>query len=215
MARAKVVEALARLAKQFRSREELAMFRVPHEPVLLDAVIVETLAEHGGHLEPDDLRARTILRLEWTEGGTWDAWAIGLPSGITLFCDTDGEESRVLASVKRGSQPEADRFFLELLTESRGEHFGIAMAGGAPDRVRTPIADRDFLADVFVDLYEGTPAERAIHRLVTHGRGASAAGGRDFRREVSLWLDRVLVAPPQSDARRRRIKRLRDEDWNE
>lgn len=215
MARAKVVEALERLAKQFRSHEELAMFRVPREPVLLEAVIDETLAGHGAHLEPDDLRARTILRFEWTEGGTWDAWAIGLPSGITLFCDADGVETRVLASVKRGSQPEADRFFLELLAESRGEHFGIAMAGGAPDRVRTPIADRDFLADVFVDLYEGTPAERAIHRVVTPGRAASAAGGRDFRSEVSHWLDRVLVAPPPPGARRRRIKRLRDEDWNE
>jgi hypothetical protein len=212
LARAKVVEDLERRAKQFRSREHLAMFRVPNEPLLLEAVIDEALAVHGGHLDPDALRARTILRFDWTDDGAWEAWAIALPSGITLFCDADGKETRVLASVKRGSPIEADRFFLELLSESRGEHFGIAMAGGAPDRIRTPIADRDFLIDLFVELFEGTSAERAIHRQVTPGPGAIAEGGRDFRTDVSRWLDRVLVAPPPSAARRKRVKRLRDEE---
>lgn len=184
------------------------MFRVPHEPLLLDALIDEALADGGGFLDPDDLRSRTIIRLDWGDDGTWDAWAIALPSGVTLFCDSDGAETRVLASVRRGSQDEADRFFLELLAESRGEHFGIAMAGGAPDHVRTAIADREFLTDLFVELYEGTPAERAIHRLVA-GRPPHR-GGRDFRSEVARWLDRVMIGPTPSKARRRRIKRLRD-----
>jgi hypothetical protein len=211
LARARVIETLERRAKQFRSREDLAMFRVPHEPLLLDALIDEALAEHVGVLAPDDLRARTVIRFEWTDSGTWDAWAIALPSGVTLFCDADGEETRVLASVKRGSQDEADRFFLELLAESRGECFGIAMAGVAPDRVRTAITDREFLADLFVELFEGTAAERAIHRMVTRGaKIAGGAGGRDFRAEVPLWLDDVLIAPAPSRARRKRIKRLRD-----
>jgi hypothetical protein len=211
LARARVIETLERRAKQFRSREDLAMFRVPHEPLLLDALIDEALAEHVGVLAPDDLRARTVIRFEWTDSGTWDVWAIALPSGVTLFCDADGEETRVLASVKRGSQDEADRFFLELLAESRGECFGIAMAGGAPDRVRTAITDREFLADLFVELFEGTAAERAIHRMVTRGaKIAGGAGGRDFRAEVPLWLDDVLIAPAPSRARRKRIKRLRD-----
>jgi hypothetical protein len=211
-ARAAVVEALERLAKQFRSREELAMFRIPHEPLLLDAVIASALADHGGSLDPDELRARTILRLEWIDDGTWDAWAMALPSGLTVFCDADGDETRVLASVKRGSQAEADRFFLELLAESRGDYFGIAMAGGAPDRVRTPIADRDFLTDIFVELYEGTAAERVIHRTVTRGRAAAVDAGRDFRTEVARWLDRVLVAPSPPGGRARRARRLRDDE---
>lgn len=213
LARARVIAALERRAKQFRSRADLAMFRVPHEPLLLDALIVDALADHGAFVEAADLRSRTVIRFEWRDAGTWDAWAVALPSGITLFCDDNGEEARVLASVRRGSQEEADRFFLELLAESRGEHFGITMAGGAPDRVRTAIADRDFLADVFVELFEGTAAEREIHRLECRGRAIAAAGGRDFRAEVVRWLDRVLIAPPPPK-RRRRIARLReDEPW--
>ena len=186
------------------------MFRVPHEPLLLDALIDEALAGSGGFLEPGDLRTRTVIRFEWTDNGTWDAWAIALPSGVTLFCDFDGDETRVLASVRRGSQEEADRFFLELLAESRGEHFGIAMAGGAPDHVRTAIPDREFLTDIFVELFEGTAAERAIHRLVAERPPHGGAGGRDFRSEVARWLDAVLIRPTPSKARRRRIKRLRD-----
>ncbi len=187
------------------------MFRVPHEPLLLDALIDDALGRDGGFLDPDDLRARTIIRFEWNDDGTWDAWAIALPSGVTLFCDSDGEENRLLASVRRGSQDEADRFFLELLAESRGEHFGIGMAGGAPDHVRTAIADREFLADLFVELFEGTAAERAIHRAAARGRKTATAGGRDFRAEVSRWLDYVLIAPSPSKARRKRIRRLRDD----
>ncbi len=211
LARARVIETLERRAKQFRSREDLAMFRVPHEPLLLDALIDEALAEARGSIEPGDLRTRTVIRFEWNDDGTWAAWAIALPSGVTLFCDFDGDETRVLASVRLGSQEEADRFFLELLAESRGEHFGIAMAGGAPDHVRTAIADREFLTDIFVELFEGTAAERGIHRLVA---GPSphdgVGGGRDFRSEVARWLDAVLIGPTPSKARRRQIKRLRE-----
>jgi len=56
------------------------------------------------------------------------------------------------------------------------------MAGPAPDRVRTSIGDREFLADVFVELFEGTsalPVESA-----------------DFRADVVRWLARVLTCPP-------------------
>lgn len=187
------------------------MFRAPHEPLLLEALIEEALAGHG-YLDADDLRARTLIRFEWIDGGTWDAWSIMLPSGLTVFCDSDGEETRVLASVKRGSQEEADRFFLELLAESRGEYFGIAMAGGPPDHVRTSITDREFLTDVFVELFEGTAAERAIHRLrarATHAKGDEGYG-RDFRAEVAGWLDQVLIAPTPSKTRKKKIRRIRD-----
>ena len=210
--RARVIEALETRVKQFRSREELAMFRVPHEPLLLDAVIEDGLAD-GGYLDVDDLRTRTLIRFEWDTDGTWDAWAIALPSGLTLFCDSDGEETRVLASVKRGSQDEADRFFLELLAESRGEHFGIAMAGGAPDHVRTAITDRTFLTDFFVELFEGTAAERSIYRLLAKTKKVPGhdANGRDFRSEVERWLDLVLITSTPSKARQRTFKRLRDD----
>jgi hypothetical protein len=205
------MKALETRARQFRSREELAMFRVPHEPLVFEAVIEDALAD-GGYLDPDDLRTRTLVRFEWDGGGTWDAWAVALPSGLTLFCDGDGEETRVLASVKRGSQDEADRFFLELLAESRGEYFGIAMAGGAPDHVRTAMTDRAFLTDIFVELFEGTDAERSIHRVLARAKmPGAAAAKRDFRSEVERWLDLVLIAPTPARARQKKFKRLRDD----
>jgi hypothetical protein len=156
-----------------------------------------------------------LIRFEWDDDGTWDAWAIALPSGMTLFCDGDGEETRVLASVKRGSQDEADRFFLELLAESRGEYFGIAMAGDAPDHVRTAITDRAFLTDIFVELFEGTAAERSIRSLLARTKTfpGQERDGRDFRSDIARWLDLVLIAPTPPRARLRKFKRLRDDPF--
>lgn len=214
LARAQVIEALERRAKQFRSRDDVSPFRVPHEPLDLAAIIEDALS--GERLDPDDLRSRSVIRFEWDDGSSWHAWAITLPSGIFVYCDADKEETRVLASIKRGSADEADRFFLELLAESSGESLGIEMAGDAPDRVRTTITDRAFLTDVFVDLFEGTPAERSIHRLTrTAGRAhRQKADAKDFRADVEHWLDRVLITPTPSNSRiaRRRKRRLRDED---
>ena len=79
------------------------------------------------------------------------------------------------------------------------------MAGGVPDRIRATVTDRDFLTDVFVELFEGTPLQASIH-AAEH----PAAAVVDFRADVALWLDRVLVTPPQVGPRRR-IRRLRDE----
>jgi hypothetical protein len=172
-ARLKALEALEERAKQFRGREEIWPFRVPHEPLDLDQ-IVEGVA-------PDALRGRNVLRLDWPDTA-WELWTLALPSGIFLYCDSNGHESRVLASVKRGALSEADGFFLERLAESRGEFFGIEMSGPAPDRVRCSIGDREFLADVFVDLFEGT--------------SALPSESPDFRTDVVRWLDRVLTCPP-------------------
>ena len=179
-ARIKALDALDARAKQFRGREEIWPFRVPHEPLDLEQV-VERVA-------PDALRGLHVLRLEWPRTA-WDLWTIALPSGIFLYCDSDGHESRVLASVKRGAPSEADGFFLERLAESRGEFFGIEMSGPAPDRVRSSIGDREFLADVFVDLLEGT--------------SALPAESPDFRTDVVRWLDRVLSCPPCTRAQPR------------
>jgi len=171
-ARLKAIEALEARAKQFRGREEIWPFRVPHEPLNLDAIVEGVGA--------DMLRSRSVIRLEWGDTA-WELWTVALPSGVFLYCDSDGHESRVLASVKRGNPVEADGFFLERLAESRGESFGIEMAGPAPDRVRSSIGDREFLADVFVELFEGTSALRVE--------------SPDFRTDVVRWLDRVLTAP--------------------
>lgn len=213
VARARVLETLESRVKQFRWREELKPFRVPHEPLVLEAIIDEALAEEDGYVREDDLRARTLLRMEWDDGHAWNAWAIALPSGITVYCDSDEDETRVLASVRRGSQVEADRFFLELLAESSGHYFGIETSGDAPDRVRTAMTDREFLADFFVELFEGSAVERAIHRAVAGARrpASDAAAGRDFRQEVSRWLERVLIVPTPAKARSKRVRRLREE----
>jgi hypothetical protein len=172
-ARLKAIAALELRAKQFRPRQDVWPFRVPHEPLAFD---------------PADLQPRTILRMEWPSGA-WELMAIALPSGILLYCDSDGHESRVLASVKRGRAAEADGFFLERLAESRGRAFGIEMAGPPPDRVRSAIGDRDFLTDFFVELFEETDAQSVL------GAVSPAA---DFRDVVSRWLGAVLAAPPPS-----------------
>jgi hypothetical protein len=209
--RLRVLESLDRWAKQFRSHEDLWPFRVPHEPLPLDDIIRESLADDAGALEVSALRARSVLRMDFPDGAVWEAWVIALPSGITLYCDSDGVEHRVLASVKRSNPLEADRFFLELLAESRGHHFGIEMSGAAPDRVRTSIGDREFLVDMFVELLEGTVAEHSLRQRL-HPTG-EAAGRRDFRAVVEQWLTSALVLPPSASLRpgRRRPRRLRDE----
>ena len=195
-ARVRVMEALDLRAKQFRSRDGIWPFRVPHEPLDLDALVRAALADEGGRLDAESLRARTVLRFTW-DAHDWELWVITLPSGIFLYCDSDGHETRILASVKRGNPAEADGFFLERLAETRGHAFGIEMAGPAPDRVRSSIGDREFLADVFVELFEDTEAAPSI-------RGS----GGDFHADVVRWLEEVLTAPPQT----RRQPRVRDAD---
>ena len=197
-----LLETLEQRVTQFRRYQDIWPFRRPHEPLDLSPLIRSSLASSSQTSigdAVDALRSRTVLEMHWSDIDRWAAWAVTLTSGIHVYCDSGGAEHRVLASVKRGSAIEADRFFLELLAESRGHHFGIEMAGGAPVRVRTPIDDRDLLTDVFVELLEGTDAEDDIR---------SSAG--DFRVDVARWLSDVLVAPPRS-ARSKRYPRLREE----
>lgn len=197
--RLRVLEALDLRAKQFRGREDIWPFRVPHEPLDLDAIIERALGGDGS-TDRDGLRSRTVLEFLW-EAHRWELWVLALPSGVLLYCDSGGrycdssvEETRVLASAKRGNPGEADGFFLERLAESRGVLFGIEMSGPAPDRVRSSIGDRGFLADVFVELFEGTEAEATI----------VDEPAADFHASVERWLARVLTAPPHT----RRQKRL-------
>lgn len=203
--RARVLEALELRVKQFRAREDTHPFRVPHAPLHLGALIDDALAGDGGTIGEDELRSRFVLSLHWHDGATWSAWVITLPSGIHVYCDSDAHETRVLGSLKRGSALEADHFFLELLAESSGHAFGIEMGADLPDRIRTTMADREFLTDVFVEMFEGTPSQAMIQ-----ARGF--AGERhDFRGDVASWLEGVLVAP-QPIGPRRRIRRLRDDE---
>ncbi len=178
----RVLATLELRAKQFRSRNGIWPFRVPHDPLDLDEVIARA-ADGDAPLDAAALRSRTVVEFQW-DAHRWELWVIALPSGILLYCDSDGQESRVLASGKRGNPGEADGFFLERLAESRGRDFGIEMAGAAPDRVRSSIGDRDFLADVFVEMFEGTEAADGI------------GSGGDFRQHIVRWLDDVLTAPP-------------------
>jgi hypothetical protein len=203
--RLRVLEALERRAKGFRGHEGVWPFRIPHEPLALDALIVEALSDEEGRIDAQDLRSRTVLRMEWTESGhAWEAWTISLPSGILIYCDDDGEEARVLASVRRGTAVEADGFFLELLAETHGHAFGIEMAGDVPDRIRTSIADREFLTDVFLELFEDTEAEPLLREMTAAARG-------DFRAHVEAWLSSALATQPSSRSPKRQPRRREQE----
>jgi len=211
MVRARVLEALDARTRQFKGYEGIWPFRIPHEPLALADIADEALGDEAGASRlaspagaRDLLRSRTVVEMRWPDGHVWQAWAIALPSGVILYCDDDGEETRVLASVKRGNPLEADGFFLELLAETRGEAFGMEMAGGAPDRVRTSITDREFLIDMFVELFEDTPAARSLLESDDQARDRD---GRDFRSDVERWLAKTLVASPAARSPRRQVRR--------
>jgi hypothetical protein len=194
--RLRVLEALEQRVKQFIRREELWPLRIPTEPVLLDNVIAQALQGEARLINAAALRSRPLLRLEWTDGSTWDAWVIVLPSGLKVYCDSTGDEDRILASGGRNEGDESDRSFLELLAESGGGHFGIEMSGGAPVRIRSAIADRGFLIEMFVNLFEVAGTEDSLREQIGHepaADGEPTRGGTDFRTEVERWLDRSLV----------------------
>jgi len=189
--RVRVLEALESRIKQFRRREELWPLRVPNQPLLLEDVITEALGDEHRRFDPATLRSRTLLQLTWDDGSRWEAWVTILPSKLKVFCDSSHDETRVLASGGKNEGDETDRLFLDLLAESGGRHFGLEMAGGAPARVRSSVADQDFLVDLFVNLFEGTEAEASVASFAAR-EPADTSDGSDFRTDVERWLKRVL-----------------------
>ena len=181
----RVLEALERRMKQFRTREDLWPLRVPGEPVRLDEVIEEALGDGARLFDTRTLRSRTLLHLSWDDGGSWDTWVIALPSKAKIYCDSDDEETRVLASGGRNEGEESDRIFLQLLAESAGELFGIEMSGGAPSRVRSSISDRAFLVEFFVNLFEVIGAEGSVRAAIAR---SLLGEGHDFQHDVEEWL---------------------------
>jgi len=182
---ARVLEAVESRVKQFRRRQELWPIRIPTAPIALDEVLEEALGEDSRRFDPVSLRSRTLLQLEWADGARWEVWVIALPSKTKIYCDSDGEETRLLASGGRNEGDESDRVFLQILAETGGEAYGMESAGGAPALVRSSIADRAFLVEFFVNLFEVTGAEAS-------GRAAigprARAGGHDFQHDVEEWL---------------------------
>ena len=196
--KSRVLEVLEARAKQFRTREELYPLRVLREPLPLEQILEEALGDERSRFDPIALRARTLLRLEWEDGSIWETWVAMLPSGLRLFCDTGPEAAHVLASGGRNAGDETDRLFLERLAQSAGQDFGIEMTGGAPSSVRSSIADRSFLVDVFVTLFEETGlvggVRAELEALEPHARAAVNEGGIDFRADVDRWLGYALKA---------------------
>jgi hypothetical protein len=183
--RVRVLEALEQRTKQFRSREELWPLRIPGEPLRLEDVVEEALGDDSARFDARSLRARTLLHLAWDDGAEWDAWVIALPSKAKLYCDSDDEETRVLASGGRNEGDESDRIFLHLLGASGGEVFGIEMSGGAPARVRSSIGDRAFLVEFFVNLFEVIGGEESVRAAIAQG---ARGNGHDFQHDVEEWL---------------------------
>jgi hypothetical protein len=193
-ARVAVLDALERRVRQFRGREELWPLRVPSAPIVLDEVLDEALGDEANRFDVDSLRSRTLLELTWDDGVSWSAWMIVLPSKTKLYCDSQSEETRILASGGRNDGDESDRAFLRLLAESGGAHFGIEMSGGAPSRIRSSVDDRAFLVEIFVELFEVTGAEDSVRRALGAERSA------DFQHDVEAWLARVASRqPPAAD----------------
>ncbi len=188
-ARLKVLEALERSARTFRTDEDLYPLRVPREPIPLLDLIDSALAGSTRGFDPLSLRQRTLLQLAWADGSTWEVWVVVLPSGLKLFCDAGAEEPRVLASGGRHANDETDRQFLQVLAETAGERFGIEMSGGAPSRLRTSLRDREFLIDIFVELFEVSGAEASV---IAQLPASSRGDGSDFRDVVEKWLARAL-----------------------
>ena len=186
---ARVRETLERRVKQFRGREELWPLRIPSEPILLDDVIEEALGEDARRFDGSTLRTRTLLQLEWNAETTWEVWMIALPSKTKVYFDSDGHETRVLASGGRNEGDENDRVFLQLLAETAGSAFGIEFFGGAPSRVRSSIPDRAFLVDFFVNLFEVTGDEQSVREAIPH---RASGEGLDFQHDVETWLMTTL-----------------------
>jgi hypothetical protein len=180
--RVRVLQALEEAIRQFRTRQELWPLRVPNAPLSLDDLIERTLEE--GPFDPLSLRARTLLWLQWPDGESWELWVIALPSGLKLYCDTGGGETRMLATGRRDSEIETDRLLLERLSQSAGQHFGIEMAGGPPSKVRSPIEDRALVVDFFVNLFEVEEMEGEIREVIADHHD-------DFRADVEAWLSRA------------------------
>jgi hypothetical protein len=196
--RLRVLEALEERVKQFRTREALYPLRVPRDPIPLDDVILQALDDDRLQFDTVTLRSRTLLMLGW-EDARWDAWVITLPSRVKVYCDSDTHETRILGSGGPNTGDESDRLFLTLLSESAGEDFGIEMSGGAPTRVRSSLADRAFLVECFVNLFEVTHTEDSVHRALAANagpvrptNGLDSATGSDFRIDVERWLDLVM-----------------------
>lgn len=156
--------------------------RVPAQPLVLEDLVDRALAGEIERFDPRSLRARSLLRLTWTDGSVWELWTIALAGGIRVYCDSDGEESRVLASARRDSEIDPDRLFLELLAESGGEIFGIEPAGGPPAKVRSTLESAR-LAEFFVHLFEVTGMDDDIR----------SEGSQDLRIDVERWLQRVTA----------------------
>jgi hypothetical protein len=182
--RVRVLQALERGIRQFRTREEIWPLRVPHEPLLLADVVRQALSGDARAFDPQSLKSRSLLYLKWDDGSTWELWIIALASGSKLYCDTSHDESRLLASGRRDSEIDTDRLFLELLAESAGETFGIEMSGGPPSRVRSSLDDRSQLVAFFVHLFEVAGIEEELRREL---------GSRepDFQTDVERWLERT------------------------
>ena len=197
-ARVRVFEELERIARHFKSDDDMWPIRVPRAPVSLDALVARALPDGHERFDIDSLRAKTLLHLWWHPSSVWEVWVIVLPSGLKLFCDDGPDGRQVLASGGRHANLESERLFLQLFAESAGELFGIEMSGGAPDRVRSSLEDRAFLVEVFVHLFEVSRAETSVREQLSRtGARVSAdneALGRDFRHEVELWLDHALRA---------------------
>ena len=65
--RVRVLEALEDRVKQFLRREELWPLRVPREPLLLEDVLRQSIAEDARRFDVTTLKSRSLLSLEWPD----------------------------------------------------------------------------------------------------------------------------------------------------
>lgn len=181
--RVRVLQAMDRAVRQFRTREGLWPLRVPNAPLSLDELVDRAVQE--GRFDPLSVRSQTLLWLRWEDGSTWELWRCSLPSGLKVYCDTGDGESRMLATGRRDSEIDTDRLLLERFSETAGHEFGVEMHGGPPSRVSSPL-DPELVVEFFLNLFEVLELEAQV-------RGDLAARG-DFRADVERWLRTAGVA---------------------
>ncbi len=174
--RLRVLEALELSAKQFRTREELFPIRIPREP----SGSTNSSSAPSATTAQRSIRPRCARAPCFASSGTMGARGTRGSSCCHLSCGSSATTWRGMknararlrrAKRRRRNRPAVPHPPLGI----GGRDLRHRDGGRRSDRVRSSIADRAFLVDVFVNLFEVRAMEAAI--APTSRSGAIAGDG--------------------------------------